>query len=96
MNQVKAHNATHNEGGYGYNPFEQPAAQRAHDAAEARMADLMSRAAEVRAAWNAAVAKYATAKGVSMLDMPKIEKMTGVTQNEIGMMKARGAFAVQA
>lgn len=92
MSNLTKHNATYNEGGYGFNPYEASAASRAADAAEARMVDLMSRAAEVRAAWNAAVAKYTTSKGVSMLDMPKIEREAGVTKLEMADLKARGAF----
>lgn len=91
MTQVQAHNATHNERGYGYNPHAAKAERAAINAAEARIVELMSRAAEVKAAWNAAVAAHTVNGQVRASDLPKIERMAGVTRLEVAELKSRGA-----
>jgi hypothetical protein len=92
MNKIQAHAATHNEGGEGYNPEVAKDQANARAKAESRIADLISRAAEVKAAWNAAVAAHTKNGNVDMRDMPAIEKMAGVTKMEVMTLKTRGAF----
>lgn len=92
MSNLKTFDQTFNEGGEGFNPYQETAAARAAQAAEARMADMMARAKDLRAAWNVAVAKYTTARGVSMSDLAKIEREVGATRLEMAELKARGAF----
>lgn len=92
MSQVQAHNKMFNESGHGFNPHDATDAAQARAAVEARMADLMGRAAEVRAAWNAAVAANTVNGKVSMQALAKIEAAAGATQLEMSMLKARGAF----
>lgn len=92
MTKIQAHNAVHNEGGEGYNPEVAKDQANARAKAEARIADLMSRAAEVKAAWNSAVAAHTKNGNVDMRDMPAIEKMAGVTKIEVMTLKSRGAF----
>ena len=92
MNKIQAHNNLQNEGGEGYNPEVSKDQAAASAKAEARMADLMSRAAEVKAAWNAAVSAHTKNGNVDMRDMSTIEKMAGVTKIEVMTLKSRGAF----
>lgn len=89
---LKSFDETFNEGGEGFNPHQETAAARAAQAAEARMANLVLHAQDLRAAWNAAVAKYTTARGVSMSDLAKIEREVGATRLEMVELKARGAI----
>jgi hypothetical protein len=91
MTKIQAHNNLHNEGGEGYNPEAVKDQANAHAKAEARIADLMSRAAEVKAAWNAAVAAHTKNGKVDMRDLPAIEKMAGVTKLEVMTLKSRCA-----
>lgn len=91
MTKIQAHNATHNEGGEGYNPHLADADARATAAAEAHTQSLIARAAEIRAAWNAEARKI---KGQpTMADIRAIEKIVGVKMSDMAMLKARGAFA---
>lgn len=95
-NEIRKHAAAarnysrlQNEGGEGYNPH-----WAKHDAAvaaavEANLAAYADRWTEVKAAWNAAVAKYAGPKGVSMADLAKIEAEAGINHDTLKLVKAR-------
>ena len=86
---ARSHNASHNEGGEGYNGN-----WAKHDAAVAAAGDahidaLVARAPELRAAWNAAVAKFAVNGNVATKDLQKIEAAAGITLNELKLVQAR-------
>lgn len=89
MTSYTAHTKTHNEGGYGFNPHEAAMLAAAHAAADARMSDLIGRAAEVRAAWNAAIAKHTVNGLVPTAALKLIEAEAGVTMLEMTSLKAR-------
>jgi hypothetical protein len=91
MNKIQAHDAVHNEGGEGYNPEVAKDQANARAKADAHMADLIARADEIKAAWNAAIAAHTKNGKVDMRDLPKIEKMAGVKLNDIQMLKTRTA-----
>jgi len=91
MNKIQAHDAVHNEGGEGYNPEHAKDEAAARAKSEAHIADLLARADEIKAAWNAAIAAHSVNGQVNMRDLPKIEKMAGVKLNDIQTLKARTA-----
>ena len=86
---AKGYDSLINEGGEGFNPYQAKHDATVKQAADARMADLVSRFAEVRAAWNAAVTKYTVNGKVSCRDLPKIEAEAGVSQIEMMSLKDR-------
>lgn len=89
--QATDHTAVQNEGGYGYNPHEAALAQEASDKTEARVQHIIANIATFKAAWGTAVAKYSKVGQIRALDLAKIEKEAGVTQNEIKMVMTRMA-----
>lgn len=89
MTNLKAHDLSHNEGGYGYNPH---SAKHDADAAakvEARIQHIIANIDSYKARWAAAVAKHVTAKGIPASALPKIEAEAGITKNEIELVKSR-------
>lgn len=92
MNKIQAHSSMHNEGGEGFNPEIAKSVATAAAKAEARMADLIARAAEIKAVWNAAVAAHTKNGQVPATAIKSIEAAAGVTVNEIKTLKALGAF----
>lgn len=84
----RAYNNRNNEGGYGYNPHDdaEMAAIRAVVAAE--LADRVARFAEIKAAWNAAIAKHTVNGQMDMRKMPLVEKEAGVTFAQVRELKA--------
>lgn len=91
MSKLTAFRNLHNEGGEGYNPEEAKDVIAARAAADARIESLLPRFAELRAAWNAAVAKYAANGQISATVLAKIETEVGVTRLEMLALKARAA-----
>lgn len=83
-----AHNRSHNDGGHGYNPYDSKIEDACDRLRAAKMVDYVARWPEIKAAWNAAVAKYSTARGIDMRDLPKIEAAAGITMAEIKAVKA--------
>lgn len=86
-----AYRNANNEGGYGYNPHEAQMLADAKAAADARIDSILARYDELRAAWNAAVAKYAKNGQLTMQALAQIEREVGVTLSEIKIAKARMA-----
>jgi hypothetical protein len=89
MTNYTAYTKVANEGGYGYNPHEESMQAAAREAAETRIAGLVARADELRAAWNAAVAKHAANGQVSMAALKLIESEVGITLGDLKTIKAR-------
>jgi hypothetical protein len=85
---ARRHDATHNDGGEGFNPHLAKHDAAVDQAVKARIAEIAARFPEVRAAWNAAVAKYTINGKLRTQDIAKIEAEVGVTQNEIRLAKA--------
>lgn len=83
-----AYGRHNNEGGEGYNPYDDEieAACKALHAAED--ADLIARWPEVKARWNAVIAKYTVDGRVDMRNMPKIESEAGIKLTEVQRIKA--------
>lgn len=81
------YDAVHNEGGEGCNPYDAKHDAAVDHAVQARIAEIVSRFAEVRAAWNAAVAKYTVSGKLRATDITRIEAEVGVTYNELVLAK---------
>lgn len=86
-----AHKNAMNEGGEGFNPYAEQIVIEAKDKAEARIQSIIENIESIRAAWNAAVAKYSKNGKVDINAIAKIEKEAGVTMNEMKIVKARMA-----
>lgn len=86
-----AHKNSINEGGEGFNPYAEQIVSEAKDKAEARIQRIIENIESIRAAWNAAVAKYSKNGKVESNDIANIEKEAGVTMNEMKIVKARMA-----
>jgi len=87
--QARRYQQVVNEGGEGYNPYDEQHDNAVRAAADARMDELASRANELRAAWNAAVMSRSVNGQLRASDMPAIEKEVGATQNEMRLLKTR-------
>lgn len=83
------HNMAHNEGGEGYNPHTHKHDAAVETAVEAEIAALIPRYEELKAAWNAAVAKHTVNGKLDMRALPKIEAEAGVTLNMVRILKSR-------
>lgn len=89
--RARAYRNTHNEGGYGYNPYDAKIEDACRRLREAELADYAARWPQIRAAWNAALAKYTNNDGnIDMRNLPKIEAEAGIS---LGDMKAVKAMA---
>lgn len=86
---ARQHASTHNDGGYGFNPYQAKHDAAVAQAADARITDLASRFAQIRAAWNTAVAKYTVNGQMRAADLQKIEREVGVTRAELLLAKKR-------
>lgn len=80
-----------NEGGEGYNPYEEEMLAEARAKAEARIQEIIDNMDTYRAAWNAAVAKYVKGGVVDTRDLKAIEAEAGITKAEMQTVKARMA-----
>lgn len=87
--KAAAHRTRHNEGRDGYNPYTAKIEDACARLYEAEIADCMTRWDELRAAWNAALAKYSRGGRVDMRDLPKIEAEAGITNSMRMAVKAR-------
>lgn len=83
-----AHNVTHNEGGYGYNPYDAKIQAAHEELRAAKDADIIARYDELKAAWNAEIAKVTGPKGVAMADLKKVEEKVGITLIDIKRIRA--------
>jgi hypothetical protein len=86
--QARAHRNSHNEGSYGYNPYDSKIEDACKRLRAAELADYVARWDDIRAAWNAAVAKYARNGKVDMRDLPKIEAEAGISNGDRMAVKA--------
>lgn len=86
--KAHAHRNSHNEGGYGYNPYDPKIEDACKRLRAAELADYASRWDDIRAAWNAAVAKVSGPRGVSMHDLAKVEASVGITLGDLKAVKA--------
>lgn len=84
----RAYNNRNNEGGYGYNPYEAAEMDAIRAVVAAELADRVARFPEIKASWNAAIAKHGVNGQVDMRKMPQIEKEAGVTMAQIRELKA--------
>ena len=91
MNKVTTHNLTHNEGGYGYNPYEAEALAEAEAKTEARIQHIIANIGTYKAAWAAAVAKHSVNGQIPSAALVEVEKESGVTLLEIQIVKGRMA-----
>lgn len=89
--QAARHAATHNEGGYGYNPHAEAVELEARAKSEARILHIIENIATYRAKWAAAVAKYSKGGQIQTSNLAKIEAEAGVTSLEIQSVKIRMA-----
>jgi hypothetical protein len=78
-----------NNGGDGHNPYEKPMLDAVSSLHSARIDDYAARWPEIKARWNAAVAKYTGPKGVSAADLPKIEAEAGISRADVQAVKAK-------
>lgn len=90
-NQARAYDRINNEGGEGFNPFWRQHEEAVMQATREEIEAMIPRWQEIRAAWNAAVAKYTINGKVDVKNMPDIEREAGVTQNQISRLKSRMA-----
>lgn len=89
--KIDSYNNAQNEGGDGYNPHQAEHDAAVEEAAEARIRHIIENLDSYKAAWNAAVAKHTTAKGVPAAAIKAIEAAAGVTLNEMQIVKSRCA-----
>ncbi|GKS73682.1 hypothetical protein AVME950_02320 [Acidovorax sp. SUPP950] len=89
--QAARHAATHNEGGFGYNPHAAAVEQEARAKAEARIQHIIDNIGTYRPKWAAAVAKHSKGGQINVADLAKIEAEAGVTSLEIQAVKSRMA-----
>lgn len=82
-----AYRRTHNEGGAGFNPYEERVIEAVDALRAARLAEYASRWEELRAAWNAGVAKYSVNGQLAMRDLKKIEAEVGVSRADLVAVK---------
>ena len=83
-----AYRSRNNEGGYGYNPYENEEMEAIRAVVAAELADRVARYPEIKAAWNAAIAKHTVNGQIDMRQLPQIEKEVGVTMAQIRELKA--------
>lgn len=91
MSNYTAHNLTHNDGGYGYNPYAEEDAQQAAEKSEARIKHIIANIDSYKAAWSKAVAKYSVKGQLPTGALKKVEQEAGVTLGEIQTVKSRMA-----
>ncbi len=86
--KARAYDKRNNEGAYGYNPYDDKVIDAGRAVLAAELADRVARFPEIKAAWNAAIARYTVDGQIDMRQMPKIEKEVGVTMAQIRELKA--------
>ena len=86
--KARAYGKRNNEGAYGYNPYDDKIIEAGRAVLAAELADRVARYPEIKAAWNAAIAKHTVNGQIDMRKMPQIEKEVGVTMAQIRELKA--------
>jgi len=83
-----AYKQSHNEGAAGYNPYTNKVIECAGRLRQAELEEMLPKFPELRAAWNAEIARITTPRGVAMRDLKKLEEKLGVTAQTLRKLKA--------
>lgn len=86
-----AHRNAMNEGGEGFNPYEEQIIAEAQAKTEDRIQHIIANLDEYRARWNAAVAKHSVGGQIAAAAIRKVEQEAGVSLHEMKLVKSRMA-----
>lgn len=89
-NKMRAHNSSNNEGGFGFNPYEEKLLAARKEMDSIRLDALAASFPQLREEWNGWVAANNTSKGLQMTAVTAKAKSMGLSShNEIPAIKAR-------